>query len=387
MIDGPKFVAGGDLFRPSIEDLKGRTKDFLAPRVARRMIACFGGGGLSAFIRQNLVTAWIARKFPTLQIVAAYKNDADFKEFIADCNPGINSEIKAAADSAATLLVDWFDTGQKAPVKYPGSEWDRRGLGEADIILLPPMIPRDLARLDGFAEKPPCLRLPGTAESRLLETLEEAGLGRNNWFACIHMGTENAAVSGPYLDLVRHIVEEQGGRVVRVGLSGEPPLADFPGVIDLTRDEGSFPLQAAAISRARYVIGDGSGHATLAGAFQVPGVVADTLEYGKLVWNEGDMVLAKRIFTPSGEMLTTTGANELGLLNGHLPEGFRAEANRAEDLVAAVEAMFEATADCPAWREPAEETPEEIKTAEAPGLTFPFAMRDKPLVAFLDQKV
>ncbi len=387
MIDGPKFVGGGDLFRSSIEYLKGCAKELFAPRVPRRMIACFGGAGPGAFIRQNLVAAWIAKKFPTLRVVAAYKNNADFKEFIVDCNPVIDSEIKAAADSAATLLVDWFDMGQKAPVKYPGSEWEQNGLDKTDIILLPPMIPSSLAHLDGFAEKPPCLRLPDTVENRLLEMLEKAGLDRNHWFACVHMGTDNAAVAGPYLDLLRHIVEKQGGKVVRVGLSGEPLLADFPGVIDLTRAVDSFPLQAAAVSRARYVIGDGSGHATLAGAFRTPGVVADTVEYGKLVWNEGDMVLAKRIFTPSGEMLTTTGANELGLLNGHLPEGFRAEANRAEDLVAAVEAMFEATADCPAWREPAEETPEEIKTAEAPGLTFPFAMRDKPLVAFLDQKV
>jgi putative glycosyltransferase (TIGR04372 family) len=383
MIEEPEFVDGVDLFRPSIEYLKGEVKQLLAPKAPRRMIAFFGGAGLGAFIRQNLVAAWIAKKFPILRVVAAYKDNADFKAFITDCNPGINSEMKAAANSAATLLVDWFDIGLGAPVKCASPEWDRRQLSESDIILLPPMIPQDLAHLDGFAEKPPCLRLPGALESRLLETLEEAGLDRGRWFACVHMGTEDAAVSGPYLDLLRHMVEEQGGQIVRVGFLGEPPLAGNSGVIDLARAAGSFPLQAAAISRARYVIGDGSGYATLAGAFRTPGVVADTIEYGKLVWNEGDMVLAKRIFTPLGELLVTSRADEEGLLNDQLPEGFRVEANSAGDLIAAADAMFDATADCPAWREP----PEESKVAIEPGLTLPLAMRDEPLVTFLDQKI
>ncbi len=386
MIDEPEFVDGVDRFRPSIEYLKVCAKQLLDPRVPRRMIACFGGAGLGAFIRQNLVTAWIARKFPNILVVAAYKDDACFKEFITDCNPGIDSEIKAAADSGATLLVDWFDIGLGAPVTCPSPEWDQRLLTKTDIILLPPMMPSDLAHLDGFAEKPPCFRLPGTVESRLLRMLEETGLDRNRWFACVHMGrmgTEDAAVSGPYLDLVRHMVEKQGGKVVRVGDAYGPSLADGSGVIDLTGAADSFPLQAAAVSRARYVIGGSSAYATLAGAFRIPSVVADTIEYEKSAWNEGDMVLAKRIFTPSGELLVTGRAYELGLLAGRLPEGFRAEANGAEDLIAAADAMFDATADCHAWREP----PEEIKVAEEPGLTFPLAMRDKPLVTFLDQKI
>ena len=157
--------------------------------------------------------------------------------------------MRADPDSDITFLLDWFDIGWAAPVKFPLPEWSERMLHEPDLVLLPSMFSVDAARLAGLAKKPPVLRLPANSEESLLAALEKRGVNPNGWFACFHVKEPNAGADDR--PLIRHVTRRQGGQVVRIGAPGAFPLSELEGVIDLAT--APFAEQAAAISRARHL--------------------------------------------------------------------------------------------------------------------------------------
>ncbi len=168
--------------------------------------------------------------------------------------------MRADPDSDITFLLDWFDIGWAAPVKFPLPEWSERMLHEPDLVLLPSMFSVDAARLAGLAKKPPVLRLPANSEESLLAALEKRGVNPNGWFACFHVKEPNAGADDrphrgadprSYPPLIRHVTRRQGGQVVRIGAPGAFPLSELEGVIDLAT--APFAEQAAAISRARHL--------------------------------------------------------------------------------------------------------------------------------------
>ncbi len=241
----------------------------------RKVVAFFAAKDLGGFVLQNVVAAGILQRFPEAYVAALFKDSPPFRRFIAECNPYIHSIIATDAASPMTVPVDWFDLGTFAPVKSPVPEWGPLHLNEPDLVLLPGMLSSKPAWLEDFAETPPLFRLPPEREGALLDALEQTGLDPNAWFAALCPGGEAA----PYGELARHI-RAKGGRVVSLG------------------PEMPFELQAAALSRARYALGNAAGPLALAGAFGVP--CAATGDRG---------------------------------------------------LMAAADHMFEATSDCCAWRE------------------------------------
>jgi len=369
-----------NLFRASIEYLKDESKKILVSKTPERVALFLSSDSLGGFVSQNIVAAWAVCRFPTALVFAAYKNDAEYKSFITDCNPHIHSEMKADPDSAATLLVDWFDIGQGAPVKCPSPEWKERKLNEPDIILLPTMLSLNAAHLPGLEALNPALRIPAGSEGPLFAVLEAAGVGREGWFACIDLGQEAGDIPKSYLSLINHITEDQGGQVVRVGLPDGPSLPEIDGLIDLSAMSESFSVQATAISRARYFIGVDSGMSAVASAFRTPAAAIDVLGYANRVWNKGDIVLTKRIYLPDGTVIGTRDAFDGGLLDKPLPVGARAENNAEDKIIAVAGHMHQATADCLGWRDPVPEP----KVEEAPGYTFPVPLADRPLITFWD---
>lgn len=351
------------------------------------VMAYFAGEDLGEFVLQNVVAASIVKRFPREYVMGIFLNDPAWKEFVVACNPYVLGAMSTTAESEDSILLDWFDVGAYAPVKCPDPTWYDRGFHQPGLMLLPNMLSVNAARLDGLAEAPPQFRLPSTDEASLLTQLEGLGLDPARWFACVHMdgaGSGNAEDSRtttdpePYLALIRHIIERQGGQVVRVGDAGRMPAAE--GLIDLSPLTDRFAEHVAAISRARYFIGTESGAVALASAFRIPCAAVNALQYANLVWNREDVVLAKRLRLTDGTVLGTREIYERGWLESPLPQDVECLDNTPEQLIAVAEHLLAATSDCPAWRVPAAEVPAQ----EIGSLTFPLRMCKDPLVTFWD---
>lgn len=333
------------------------------------------GDDLGEFVRQNVVAASIVKRFPRDYVMGIFLNDPAWKEFVVACNPYILGAMSTTAESEDSILLDWFDVGAYAPVKCPDPTWYDRGFHRPGLVLLPNMLSVNAARLDGLAESPPQFRLPAAEEPSLLAALEGLGLDPARWFACVDTGEIGAE---PYVELMHHIIERQGGQVVRVGDAGATPATE--GLIDLSPWHDRFAEHVAAISRARYVVGTDSGAVALASAFRVPSAATNTLQYGNRVWNREDVVLAKRLRLTDGTILGTRAIYERGWLDSALPNDVECLDNTPEQLIAVAEHLLSTTSDCPAWRVPADEVPAQ----EIDSLTFPLRFCEHPLVTFWD---
>jgi len=184
-----------------------------------------------------------------------------------------------------------------------------------------------------------------------------------------------------YLPMIRHILIEQGGQVVRLGDPSMTPLPPLPGLIDLSRYAESFALQAFAMSRARYFVGTDSGTTQLACAFRTPSASTNALGVG--VWNDGDVVLTKTVRCPNGLPMTRDeliSCGILGNLHGLRPHELSIEDNAPRQLVDVARHMHAITAGGDGWRQPAADGPTAKTTvrlplglrdiAQAPGLTW-----------------
>ncbi len=280
-----------------------------------RIVAFFAADDLGGFICQNIVCASIVRAFPGADVMAVYREALGEMAFIADCNPCFLSEYKSPAGAEITLPLDWFDIGVAGPVKCPDPEWTIRKRGHPDLLLTPGLLSADPALVEGLADAPPSFRLPLDLEKSLIDGLAGIGLERKTWFVCFEAsleGTEALAAG----------VAQAGGHAV--------DLSTLP-----------FELQAAAISRARFVLATEPPIAALASAFCTPVAALGVASHRGRVWNKGDVVLAEK---------TAPGI---------------------------VEHMLGLTQDCPGWRGPARSKP----PPEARGLTYPLDLKSEPLVS------
>jgi len=324
----------GTSAKESIERLKaaiGPWKD----RRPKRIFAFLAADDPAAFIRQNIITAAIGKRFPGAVITAAYRADTPFKSFTVACNPYIRSDLRAGANAPFTVLLDWFDIGGAAPVSCPDPGWAERGLINPDLLLTPGMLAGDPSRLAIVCEAPPAFRLPDDGEASLLNSLAQQGISQEQWFVCV----EGAAAPS----LMGHINKTQGGQVVCLGGGG-----DARGAIDLSA--AAFEVQAAAISRARYFIGEDRCLSSLASAFRVPAACIAPGPFDGRAWNPEDVIV-----------------------NTASPA--------AEEAIRLADHMLAATGDCSAWREPGAERPVKTETA----LTLPFPMLERPVVTFWER--
>ncbi len=293
----------------SVAYLKDKAKTWTTAQPPGKIVVYLTGGSLGDFIERNIVAASILRHFPKAHTLAIYRSSGPQWEFVTDCNPFLQSEMKADAASPVTFLMDWFDIGWSAPVKCPVPEWSKRKLHDPDLVLSPSLLSVEAALLEGLADAPPSFRLPLDKEKSLIDGLVESGIERKAWFACFD-GREDMGQG----------IARAGGQAV--------DLSTLP-----------FELQAAAISRARFVLGGEAWITALASAFCTP--VAAIGQAPARIWNESDIAF-------------TQGAAPIGDLIEHL---------------------LKETQDCPAWRTPLPAPP----VAEKLNLAIPMAIRDAPL--------
>jgi len=321
------------------------------------VIAAFiGTQTLGNFVMNHLVAAAIAREIPGSRMAAIFRNDRPYKAFINLCNPFVDRTVGVDANPEAAFALDWFDGNRDAPGRPFDAAWYEDGYHDPDLVLTPSMLD-----IWGCKWPAPGFRIPEELAPALGETLKARGLIENKWFACIHMresgykwreGADADRNVNPedYLAMIRHIIEEQGGQVVRIGHPEMTPLPEIDGLFDLSRIDDNFPEQAFAVSRARYFIGTDTGPTQLAAAFQTP--TASTNALGIDLWNPGDVVMLRHVTDEAGVPIPREDLIEVSpILGNHRPHGVRYHANTPCELIEVADHMYRKTDDCPGWRD------------------------------------
>ncbi len=353
----------------------------------RPIIACFAGRGLTDFIHQNVLAAFVARRFSIPNALGLFRERPAYRRFIVDCNPHIGAMMTTPPEAPHDFPLDWFDVGVDAPSKCPDALWYERGFHSPKLILAPTMLRGNAARIEGLAEDPPLFLLPEKHRDALDAALVRVGLAPDRWHACVHALSPNAAPSvgedrhravdpTNYIPMIRRIVEEQGGRVVRLAAPGDPLLPDMEGVIDCARMNAPFEILTAILARGRYFIGSDAAPLALASAFGVPSAGVDLIGVGRRIWNRGDIAFPKRIILDDGREVGAGDAFEAGYLEHGPPLGARFVDSGPEALCAVADAMHDRTEDCQGWR-PLNEYSKGEPTEK---IAFPLPERDSVLI-------
>jgi putative glycosyltransferase (TIGR04372 family) len=219
----------------------------------------------------------------------------------------------------------------------------------------------------GF-ERPVILRIPPEREDGLGQRLVELGLDPNRWYATLHYRSGNYGPTlgrgqvrnsdpEPYRQLADHIIDELGGQVVQLGHPAMHPFPRRAGLVDLSRLENSFLLQAYAVCHSRFLVAGPSGPVTLGWGFQVPTAVVDATD-GHGGWGDSEQViLTHEVTTPDGRVLSNRALFEAGLLDKDLlsrkiqgRENYRVRKNSVAELADAARFLFDRTKDTTGWR-------------------------------------
>ena len=232
------------------------------------------------------------------------------------------------------------------------------------------------------------LRLPEQKAADLRAALIAEGIRPDRWFAVFHYreggykyrpvadrDSDPAAFEG----LVDSIIA-LGGQAVRLGHSAMTSFKPRAGFIDLSGKANSFLLHAAAVSHARFMIAGPSGPMILAPAFAVPHSFVDVIDTrGYWDLKNGD-ALTHLVTTPKGDALRNGSLLASGLLDDEIltariaaDNGYRVRKATADELATVAQRLYDRTADCEAWREPAKvpEGPRPNKVVWPPTLTYP----------------
>lgn len=328
------------------------------------VIAAFlGHQTLGNFLTYAMVIASFARAIPDSRLVVFFRDDRPYKDLVTRCMPFVSRVVKISEDNDRMIPFDWFDGQTDGPSRPFDPSWYAEGLHRPDLVLVPSMC-------DIMRTLPPAPRftVPDELEPDLRRALIERGVDPERWFVCLHVrepgykyrfspGDPRCADPLTYVPAIRHIIQEQGGQVIRLGDPSMTPLPQMDDLIDLSRFEGVFPDQLFALSRARFLLGTDTGPTQMACAFKTP--VACTNAPGLAMWNDHDLLLTKTYLRPDGTRLSFAEMHEMGSLSVHRtwPSAMEVRDNTPEELVAVTKHMLGATAECTGWREVMAEPP------------------------------
>jgi putative glycosyltransferase (TIGR04372 family) len=249
---------------------------------------------------------------------------------------------------------------KRAPMD-PETEAAFRGrLRDTHMLVTPNMRHSAVTMLHPSAK----FRIPPAREEALEAQLKALGVDPGRFIVTMHCregayhgDTSNTRNVDPmvYYEAARHIIENQGGQVLRLGEASASALPETRGLVDLSRAPASLMLQAYAVSRSRYALCSHSGLMHLAMAFQTPLAAADAVNHTALANYPDAVCLTKTYVSPDGEEFRQEKARLAGLLElpGDVPpEGFTIRDSTAEDLIALSDRLFEMTPGVSIWRTP-----------------------------------
>lgn len=321
-----------------------------------RIFANLASVAVGEFIGHAVLVSSIKELFDDCELYVYYRQDRPYKEPIASCIQNAKL-IYPVAYNGPGLPIDYFHNA-KGRLVHLNQVLEGNQVYKSDLILSGNVMLDD-AMLNAIPIT--TLRPPESTFAARRDELVALGLDPKRWVACVYWKEADYKYRGhnpfriiydpaPYIEVIRHIIEDLGGQVVRLGHATPTQVPTMEGLVDLAKIPHSEALQLFAVSVARFLIASGSGPASYGPAFGVPTAVTDqNICFG--AWHPHDYILPQNIVY-QGELYRPTEAYDAGLLAlDGVPEGVAFQRNSAVQLVKATDEMFQITTDCTGWRE------------------------------------
>jgi putative glycosyltransferase (TIGR04372 family) len=319
-----------------------------------RIFAYLSKQALGDFMMEALAASAVRDLFDEGELFIYYRDDRPYKNMIVSCIRNATG-VLASPNGSPPFPVDYFGGG----LKVRDAALDASAMRKCDLILTRSMYS------DGALNGIPLttLRPPLETFDSSDENLIALGLDPAKWIATVYWkepgyqyrGHNRARMiydPGPYIAVIRHIVENLGGQVVRLGHASPEGMPKMEGFVDLANVAGSEWMQLYAVSVSRFMLASASGPSIYGAAFGVPTVLTDHIETTG-VWRPHDYIVTQG-FVVGGREYRQMEAFDAGYLNGYpgWPEvvDFTLRRNTAAELIAAADEMFRNTQACIGWR-------------------------------------
>ena len=199
------------------------------------------------------------------------------------------------------------------------------------------------------------VQLPDKILKKGRDNLEILGIGKNDWFVCLHAGevTTDSIWNyelfrrnqvGDYFDLIEYITGI-GGKVVRMGHQKVPAVTQKVPIIDYPRSSvWSDWMDIYLIHECKYFIGCQSGLQLVAVILGKPLLLTNIIPWPMVNGYDGDIYLPKLIrLKETGDYISIREYldNELHLAQFTMPDRFEVVPNSGEDLINAAKEMEE----------------------------------------------
>lgn len=326
-----------------------------------RVFAYIGSRALGDFTLFSMFVSSVADMFDDSELTVYYRNDRPYKKSIVSCIPNVKHTLEPSSD-AASFPIDVFD-GAGYRDRFLKVELEGPKLRRTELVLVQSMFREGMLNsipLTTFV--PPSEKIEPSDQA-----LMDLGLDPDRWVATVYWKEagysfrpadvrRDVADAEPYLAVIRHIIEELGGQVIRLGHPSPTRLPKMKGLIDLANIPGSEWLQMYSVWISRFMLTTCSGPQAYGSAFGVPTVTTDHLDFGGL-FRDHDYVVPKgrvvgdRVYRGMESYLYNLENPINGWETGDYIH------NTAEELVAAAVEMYKSTADCLGWRAPKPVTP------------------------------
>ena len=323
-------------------------------------LGILGFRALGDFVSAVTVCAYMKRKKRNSVLLVYAQDDRPYKRQVLELCPDIDDK---ALVTGPGIPMDWLDISGENPNAAPKVFVDK-GFAHADFVLGPKMI-MDI-NYGAASESFRCLRFPEEMAEELEGKLIAAGVSPDRWIVTTHVRQEGykyrqidglnpvrAVDPENYFRLADHIIDELGGQVVCLGSPNMMPPPARSHLIDLSREEDNFLLQAYALSRSRFLVATDSGMLTVGNALGVPFAAMDLAILAHVIDGQGftffhdQHALLTRLICYDDNVPQDAG--ELGKATrfGHIVM-FE---NTFEELRAVADHMMEMTRDCEGWRD------------------------------------
>ncbi len=299
-----------------------------------------------------LFTTSVADLFDDADLTVYYRDDRPYKSHVVNCIRNAKRVLRAESESPG-LPIETFDGAGWAP-KVPAA-LNTEDIRKVNLVLSQTMFSEGMLNAIPLAVMAPPEDTHETSDNALMEL----GLDPGKWVATVYWkepgytfrpneSGREIADPEPYIAAIRHIVENLGGQVVRMGHASPTKLPKLKGLIDLAHVPNSEWLQLYAVWISRFFLSSNSGPVSYGPAFNVPTVVADQLT-PLAVYRSHDYIVTQRIIANGKEYQGLDAfAAELMIYYGTNPH--RCIHNTAQELIAAVDEMYGSTANCIGWR-------------------------------------
>jgi putative glycosyltransferase (TIGR04372 family) len=328
------------------------------------ILATFAETSLGDLISKIAFVTSLKDQFDHARLFVRYNDFRPYSRDVVALSPNIDHAEAFSGETPRFLRKHWRDMRLWRPLSGAIKRSKRYREAFYDLVVLDSMAN---SRTVHIFEPATPLRVPQDRCAALEDQLVTLGLDRGKCFAVVHYrdGSYPLKSSNPvrngnpdsYRQAIDHIIDNLGCQVVQIG---HPEMIPFPqrsGLVDISRIENSFMLQAYAVSRARFMIGGASGPTSLGWSFATPTAVCDCAEAHSTWGSKHNICLTHEVTTPQGDKLQNQALYESGLLDiqemtrrMRSGETYSLRKNSGEELCAVADHLHRNSAETTGWR-------------------------------------